>query len=1614
MCLARERERGGEEVELPGRVVMAPRLGAAVLRRGPHLDVPSEGVSAGEEHVVERRSGGDVIAAFNPTASVIAITRTVVTTEVVDALAASSGTGANTRQRRNSLKSQQRGNDGGNMASSTKTRVVVSVFIDEYSIDTGSRLSTHRAPSPVRAMTYSPHEHRTALPTSPLSSTSTPSASTPSPRLSPPSALITTSHAHALICILENGCVVSYQPVQGGNGRVKRAVVLAEPGSIARANSRAARMFTEACKMQGVDAFVDYASPKLVVGSSRETCFCVAPHADTIVVVDAVPATTTTTTTTTTTMSRPRRVDGRRSAAPVTAIAAPSLCHKGTARNFGSATTLGTYVAVGQIDGTIRLIDERTETTACSTSIVGVTAQQQQQQQQQQKIPRHDQQLQRQTSTDARKERRKERDEKIDPLDSAVSQLAFSGDGSLLFASPMSFLASPTRGSFVAVYRVVAATMMAAPGPSEAGSSAGSSGSGAANLQLLQCFDTGLKLPLTSMVYSSRERSLLATSAHGVFSTGVRTTAKGDVAAPPDALRRFEDAKSCFESLVSGTRRRDLLLHPLGTSVAVISAGCNDSTSNTNAAGGSGADANARLNKNTASTSLRQKRPPSSKTGTLPLQMSSATTQEEGEEEEEEEGMTSTRRRARVAIAHVTLAKETLKAASCNRTLASPATLFTPIDGDPDAFVFGSTSPNVTILRNANEVATIDPRTETLVSRFTFYAEEGGDAPMRGSNATGLSFSSRRQVYIMTWNDSEAFVIFIGSTAGDGVFQRVSSGTAVDLCFCGQDDKYIVALCRDGSTPATQSSMTMRLDVYETKNVGLKKPRSSLDAGAYTDRLLFRRKNDAALTDDDVGVCVYGCPCDEAAVVLVTKAFIKLVRIDEKNDNDVKVGGAGGGALDSGDTTSSTATSALHFTVDKRFELDAGEEVMQVRWMQAPPVSSRKYGAFADTITDARYMGIVTDTRVMILDAISFTLVSSTITSDALSCCWLGYALLFTTPTHVRALLLNGRNAAGNDIVVGACYNASSKSTTTTLLDAFPDRVLLLGSVGSTFDCVHVQSMPMLEPMLLGTIAWHGGNEDRNAIRADALAVLRCVPFVRPASLSMLKFLCRNGLGPLAVAMMARFGPESGLGNLDRFHISLDADDMLSALSCLIAEFESSTGPGALFAGSSLLRSFERLHARCASIASASAPQSSTSAGPGFGTATEDSTTSATAADVAALCGRITSRFGGSGAVARSMMMATMTSDGGMDSILDDARKLCVDASVHRYARRKSSLSSTVAPTHEISLLGDFEDTGNTYGEWWTFRDDAVRYALASPSIEGDIGSAAGDFLARLSDGELRRDVATLGGRSRATLSMRSSVEATTASETRRPSSDWSPAGSSVRMPSAVEGGSPVSAGCDGRLQIDVGKEKAAPPTEWSPAIAAVADEEPEIDDDWDNFGKMLSGHGRNFGDSDSDDDGEPGSKASRSPSSSAWKDDDDDSDDDEEGGYVRRRLKMRIRSVNDVSNNVDSEASAEQLRKSAAMLSLPSFGDSSSSSLSFPTASSFTHPLSPPPVKSIVPPPPPLATGTSPKPPPPCATTENAVSMSPEFAPGIRPTVTTDVNDDDTNMMTSTEWTSF
>ena len=76
--MARERERGGEEVELPGRVVMAPRLGAAVLRRGPHLDVPSEGVSAGEEHVVERRSGGDVIAAFNPTASVIAITRTVV------------------------------------------------------------------------------------------------------------------------------------------------------------------------------------------------------------------------------------------------------------------------------------------------------------------------------------------------------------------------------------------------------------------------------------------------------------------------------------------------------------------------------------------------------------------------------------------------------------------------------------------------------------------------------------------------------------------------------------------------------------------------------------------------------------------------------------------------------------------------------------------------------------------------------------------------------------------------------------------------------------------------------------------------------------------------------------------------------------------------------------------------------------------------------------------------------------------------------------------------------------------------------------------------------------------------------------------------------------------------------------------------------------------------------------------------------------------------------------------------------------------------------------------------------------------------------------------------
>ena len=106
------------------------------------------------------------------------------------------------------------------------------------------------------------------------------------------------------------------------------------------------------------------------------------------------------------------------------------------------------------------------------------------------------------------------------------------------------------------------------------------------------------------------------------------------------------------------------------------------------------------------------------------------------------------------------------------------------------------------------------------------------------------------------------------------------------------------------------------------------------------------------------------------------------------------------------------------------------------------------------------------------------------------------------------------------------------------------------------------------------------------------------------------------------------------------------------------------------------------------------------------------------------------------------------------------------------------------------------------------------------------------------------------------------------------------------------------------------------------------------IEDDWNSVSKMLSSS--NFGDSDSDGDEDAGGAARRGTgaggaagpaggtANSTNEDDDSDEEDGDHTGYVRRRLKLRIKDVAETKANEMSDAdSAAQLRKSAAMLKL-------------------------------------------------------------------------------------------
>ena len=68
-----------------------------------------------------------------------------------------------------------------------------------------------------------------------------------------------------------------------------------------------------------------------------------------------------------------------------------------------------------------------------------------------------------------------------------------------------------------------------------------------------------------------------------------------------------------------------------------------------------------------------------------------------------------------------------------------------------------------------------------------------------------------------------------------GVFQCVSSGKAMDLCFCGENDNYIVALVTE-KLEGRSDKVHTKLNVYESKNIGLKPPRTSDGRRAWARR----------------------------------------------------------------------------------------------------------------------------------------------------------------------------------------------------------------------------------------------------------------------------------------------------------------------------------------------------------------------------------------------------------------------------------------------------------------------------------------------------------------------------------------------------------------------------------------------------------------------------------------------------------------------------------------------------------------------------------------------------------------------------------------------------------
>ena len=625
-----------------------------------------------------------------------------------------------------------------------------------------------------------------------------------------------------------------------------------------------------------------------------------------------------------------------------------------------------------------------------------------------------------------------------------------------------------------------------------------------------------------------------------------------------------------------------------------------------------------------------------------------------------------------------------------------------------------------------------------------------------------------------------------------------------------------------------------------------------------------------------------------------------------------------------------------------------------------------------------RFFGAVTDARVMIVDLETFRPVSSTASMEALSICWLGYALLFTTPTHVRALFFDEMSRATNEVNVGACYNVNSRSTTTTIVEAYPDRVVLLGSVGSSFDCVYVQNLPMLEPMLLGAIAFHRRVEGAS-LRREAQKILECVPFKREASLSLLSTLNKYGLGTLSIAAMMRpeanarvhtlqkrtpellasslSGGAAGLSHLDRFQVALDADDALSALHFLMHELAASTLTS-VFRSSRLWRCFERLMLRCAAMITSPAAPS-----PQAASATEVSTPGtvdgSAARSVHGFCERLLGNRRDGNAI-KDVVARRRNRDAcatGLQPFFEEAAAICREAAVNldrgddSIGGGRTDMETALIGLHDDgSHLNRHNSAGDEEGASWRFCSDEVRYLLRLWPPEAEGVSAAegggheegdvGHLLSWLPDTSLRREVATIGRR-RSSLSIRSSQ---CSGQTLAGHNDFG--NDDAEEEEEEEETHGVRARDDAhRLHIDV---NSPPPKRRDSAaaldgsdgddLAGAADpdvvRDNTIEDDWNSVSKMLSSS--NFGDSDSDGDEDAGGAARRGTgaggaagpaggtANSTNEDDDSDEEDGDHTGYVRRRLKLRIKDVAETKANEMSDAdSAAQLRKSAAMLKL-------------------------------------------------------------------------------------------